>query len=202
MRDQRITAVAAYGFTVGLKLGTALALVTMVGAAAAQTSPAPAPTAAPVDPNARPGTVITPMPPGIVPQRGQTGDQAQLDVAQCQNAASQATGYVPGTTTAPPPVDKSPKGGRAKGAAKGAAGGAIVGAVNDPYPNLPNNNNVGSAAGAGAAAGAVAGGMNQRQDRRKSTAEQKKAAEAQGQKATAWQNNYAGCLQQRGYTLQ
>ena len=179
----------------------------LVGAfpALAQT---PAPASAPVAGAAstdRPGTALTPFPPGVRPLNNQTGDQAQLDVAQCQNGASQMTGYVPGA--APPASAAAPPqvGGRAKGAAKGAAAGAVVGAVdanNHPYaPDSVRNDYVGDKAGAGAAAGAVAGGMNQRQDRRASQTQQKQAAAAQSQKATAWQNDYAMCLQGRGYAL-
>lgn len=170
---------------------------------AQQTAPAAAPAEAP-----RPGTTVapvappTPMPAGVVPLRNQTGDQGQLDVSQCQNLASQATGHIPSAATTPTTASTPQMGGRAKGAAKGAAVGGVAGAVQDSNQPYRPNNSAGDMAGAGAAAGAVAGGMNQRQDRRKSTAEQKKAAEAQAQKATAWQNNYAGCLQQRGYTLQ
>ncbi|MFZ4690559.1 MAG: hypothetical protein ACOYLS_15090 [Polymorphobacter sp.] len=178
----------------------ATAIVAFAMPVLAQTATAPAAAEAP-----RPGTTMTPMPPGVRGLKNQTGEQAQLDVAQCQNAASQATGYVPGTAPAAPAQTAPPVGGRAKGAAKGAAAGAVVGAVdanNHPYaPESVKDDRVGDAAGAGAAAGAVAGGMNQRQDRRKGKAQQQQAASAQQQKATAWQNNYAGCLQSRGYAL-
>lgn len=183
-------------------LALAGAISISMSALAQQTAPVAAPTTTEAP---RPGTAVvppTPMPAGVVPMRNQTGDQAQLDVSQCQNLASQATGYIPGATTAPTTASSPQMGGRAKGAAKGAAVGGVAGAVQDSNQPYRPNNSAGDMAGAGAAAGAVAGGMNQRQDRRKSTAEQKKAAEAQAQKATAWQNNYAGCLQQRGYTLQ
>lgn len=182
-------------------LAAGLAALAIALPARAQTPAAP--TAAPA---ARPGTTVTPFPPGVRGQNNQTAEQAQLDTAQCQNGASQATGYVPGTAT---PTTASPKpqaGGRAKGAAKGAAAGAVVGAVdanNHPYaPDAVRDDYIGDKAGAGAAAGAVAGGMNQRQDRRQSQAQQKQAAAAQAQKATAWQNSYAMCLQGRGYVLE
>lgn len=171
--------------------GLAAILFVVCGPALAQSAP-----------EARPGTTLTPMPAGVFAMKGQTGDQAQLDVSQCQNLASQATGYIPGAaapSAAPPPPQV---GGRAKGAAKGAAVGGVAGAVQDSNQPYRPNNNAGDMAGAGAAAGAVAGGMNQRQDRRQASASQKKANDAQAQKMTAWQNNYAGCLQQRGYALQ
>lgn len=165
-------------------LGTMLAIVATP--LLAQDAPPPAPaTAVPATMEARPGTAMTPMPAGVRALNNQTGEQAQLDVAQCQNSASQATGYVPTATPTPPPQGKPPVGGRAKGAAVGAGAGAIMGDT-----------------GAGAAAGAVAGGMNQRQDRRKMEAQQKQMAAAQAQKATAWQASYSSCLQGRGYALE
>lgn len=154
----------------------------------------------------RPGTQVTPFPPGVRGLNNQTGEQAQLDTAQCQNSASQTTGYVPGTAAPTTASTKPQAGGRAKGAAKGATAGAVVGVVdanNHPYaPDAVRDDYIGDKAGAGAAAGAVAGGMNQRQDRRTSQAQQKQAAAAQSQKATAWQNSYAMCLQGRGYALE
>lgn len=161
-------------------------------------APAPAP-------SERPGTSVTPMPPGVRALNNQTGDKAQLDVAQCQNGATQATGYVPGSA-APVAATQPQVGGRAKGAAKGATAGAVVGTVdanNHPYASeAMRDDRVSDAAGAGAAAGAVAGGMNQRQTRRKDKAQQQQAESAQAQKATAWQNSYASCLQSRGYALE
>jgi hypothetical protein len=162
-----------------IMLGTLLAIV--AAPLLAQTAPPPAPATM----QARPGTPITPMPPGVRALNNQTGEQAQLDVAQCQNSASQATGYVPTATPAPPPQGTPPVGGRAKGAAVGAGAGAIMGDT-----------------GTGAAAGAVAGGMNQRQDRRKAQAQQQQMAAAKAQKAAAWQTSYSGCLQGRGYALE
>lgn len=133
----------------------------------------------------RPGTAITPPPPGVRPLRGQTADQTQIDVAQCRNVASEATGYVPGATSAAPQSAPPAAGGRVRGAVVGTAVGAVVGD-----------------AGTGAATGAVAGGMNQRQNRRMSAAQQQQAAAAQSQRATAWMNSNVGCLQSRGYAVE
>jgi hypothetical protein len=133
----------------------------------------------------RPGATITPMPAGVRPLRGQTPEQTQIDVAQCRNVASEATGYVPGANVAMPEATNAPAGGRVRGAAVGAGVGAIVGD-----------------AGVGAATGAVAGGMNQRQNRRMSAAQQQQAAAAQSQRATAWMNSNVGCLQSRGYAVE
>lgn len=144
-----------------------------------------APGSAQTNPQDRPGTAVTPMPAGVRPLRGQSAEQTQLDVAQCQTVASQATGYVPGTTAVPPPQPMPTAGGRVRGAVIGTTVGAIVGD-----------------AGTGAVTGAVAGGMNQRQNRRMSAAQQQQAAAAQSQRATAWMNSNVGCLQARGYAVE
>lgn len=184
-------------------LAAGFAALVMSLPAVAQMPPPPPPTSASTD---RPGTQVASFPPGVRGLNNQTAQQAQLDTAQCQNSASQATGYVPGTATPTTATTKPQAGGRAKGAAKGATAGAVVGVVdanNHPYaPDAVRDDYIGDKAGAGAAAGAVAGGMNQRQDRRANQAQQKQAAAAQSQKATAWQNSYAMCLQARGYALE
>ena len=133
----------------------------------------------------RPGAAMAQIPPGVRPLQGQTAEQTQIDVAQCRNVASEATGYVPGANVAVPQPMGPAAGGRARGAVVGAGVGAIVGDV-----------------GTGAATGAVAGGMNQRQNRRMSAAQQQQAAAAQSQRATAWMNNNVGCLQARGYAVE
>jgi hypothetical protein len=109
--------------------------------------------------------------------------QQPLDT-QCSASATQATGYTPGTQTAP-------NGSRMRGAAAGAAAGATVGAVqNNQYDNAPQamkDEHRHDQARAGAAAGMVAGGSRHRQDRR-----QNRRSE------DAWQQSYNACLQQRG----
>ena len=188
-----------------LAAGLASLVITLPATAQTTTEPMAAPAERPGTPVAPPPPAV-PYPAGVRGLNNQTGEQAQLDVAQCGNSASQATGYVPGTAVPTQTAAKPPVGGRAKGAAKGATAGAVVGAVdanNHPYaPDAVRDEYVGDKAGAGAAAGAVAGGMNQRQDRRQSQAEQKQAAAVQSQKATAWQNTYAMCMQGRGYVLE
>jgi hypothetical protein len=190
-----------------LAAGLATLVITLPATAQTTTTPVPAPAPAEL-----PGTPVAPPPPatpypaGVRGLNNQTGEQAQLDTAQCQNSASQTTGYVPGTAAPTQTAAKPPVGGRAKGAAKGATAGAVVGAVdanNHPYaPDAVRDEYVGDKAASGAAAGVVAGGMNQRQNRRQSQAQQKQAAAAQSQKATAWQSTYATCMQGRGYALE
>jgi hypothetical protein len=180
-----------------------LALAAPLGA---QTTPPPAPVAKGANTTAVPAvSVATPLGATVTGQRGQSAEQIQIDDAQCQNGATQATGYIPGAQTAQAQPAQPQVGGRAKGAAKGAAVGAVAGEVQgNQYARVPDavqDEYRGNQAGTGAAVGTVAGGMNQRQDRRQSKSEAKKAADAQAQKATAWQNSYAGCLQSRGYSL-
>lgn len=135
---------------------------------------------------AAPMSGATPPPgPTVRPLRGQTAEQTQIDVAECRNVASQATGYVPGANIAMPEPAAPAGGGRARGAVVGTAVGAVFGN-----------------AGTGAATGAVAGGMNQRQNRRMTAAQQQQAGAAQSQRATAWMNSNVGCLQSRGFAVE
>ena len=89
--------------------------------------------------------------------------------SQCSAAATQATGYVPGTSVPPP------AGGQR---VRGAAAGAVVGGTAGD-------------AGKGAAAGVVAGGVAKRSQRRR-------AARTTQAMSTAWQNSYNACMQQKG----
>ncbi len=114
----------------------------------------------------------------------QSDQQRQLDDAQCQNSATRASGFVPGS---PPPastVQKGPTGNRVRGAAMGAATGAIVGS-----------------AGSGAAAGAIAGGSANRQQRRQASKADSRARAQWEQQQQAWNRAYAACMQQRGYSV-
>lgn len=124
----------------------------------------------------------------VVPLKGQSSQQTQLDINDCRNvAASQSSSTPP------------PSGGRLRGAAVGAAAGA-VGAevrgrqhdefyegVDDDVKQEYRQNRAGQTA----AAGAVVGGARQRQERR---AQQKTNASTS---STA----YTSCLQGRGYQV-
>jgi hypothetical protein len=110
----------------------------------------------------------------VQPTKGQSTEQMQKDMAECQSAATQSSGYDP---AAPPPVSSSgapQAGGRARGAAAGAVAGAAAAEVRgrqheDLYDNASDDvkqeyrqNQAKSAAAAGAAVGAA----KQRQERR------------------------------------
>jgi hypothetical protein len=113
------------------------------------------------------------------PAKGQSPQQQQKDMAECQAWAAQQTG---GPAAAPQPTAT---GQGVRGAARGAAIGAVGGAI---------GGDAGKGAAIGAATGAMVGGVQRRQDRR--------AAQA----ASTQQNaNFSGaisaCLEGRGYTV-
>jgi len=147
---------------------------------------------------------------GVQPTKGQSAEQMQKDVAECQALATQSSGYNP---AAPPaPVSSAPPqvGGRAKGAVVAGAAGAAAAQVRgnqrggEAYDNASDDakqeyrqNQAKSAA----TAGAVVGASKQRQDRRANrNAEQEQAAQTQSQQSAYDQANQ-GCLSGRGYTV-
>jgi hypothetical protein len=113
------------------------------------------------------------------PAKGQSPEQQQKDMAECQGWATQQTG---GPAAPPQPVAT---GQGVRGAARGAAVGATAGAI---------GGDAGKGAAAGAAAGAMVGGMHRRQDRRA-------AAAASAQQSAAFSSATAACLEGRGYTV-
>ena len=104
--------------------------------------------------------------------------------ADCSAAATQATGYTPGTET-------GPDGSRVAGAARGAAAGAAVGAVqNNQYATgsgALKDANREDKAKSGAAAGMAVAGSRNRQDRREGRRDQ-----------DAWQKSYDACMASKG----
>ena len=117
----------------------------------------------------------------VYPAKGQSPQQQQQDMAQCQGWAMQQSGVNPGAPPPPPSGGGQVAGTAARGAAVGAVGGAIGG-------------NAGKGAAIGAATGALVGGMRRRDERR--------AAEAsQAQASDAYNRAYAACLEGRGYTV-
>ena len=108
------------------------------------------------------------------------------DDAQCRAAATQATGFTPGSSS-----PSGPDGDRLAGAAKGAAAGAVVGGAqanqygnaSDAVQDQHRNNQAKSGAAAGVA---VAGSRNRRErrDERRSTADNE----------AAWTASYDACM--------
>jgi hypothetical protein len=167
----------------------ALVLLVMLGAAipatAQNTPPAdPAPAAAPTAAAAPAPTGAVVLGPRFTPLKGQTQERQALDDAQCQNHATQVSGFVLGTPAPGSTVQQGPTGSRARGAAVGAAAGAVTGS-----------------AGAGAAAGTVAGGSSNRADRRQANRADQQARAQWEQQQQTWNLQYATCMQQRGYSV-
>ena len=136
--------------------------------------------------------------PFIYPQKGQSAQQQQQDLSQCQGWAMQQSGVNPGQPAAPPPPppQTGPQGQVVRGAARGAAVGVVGGAIGgDP----------GKGAAVGAAAGALVGGVRRRQDQRAQEEQynqavaQQQSAQAQG--SAAFNRALAACLEGRGYTV-
>ena len=121
----------------------------------------------------------------VVPLKGQSSQQVQLDINDCHNVANSAS-------TAPPVT-----GGRVRGAAVGAAAGAVGAQVrgnqhDEVYDRVDDDVKQEyrqNRAKETAAAGAVVGGSRQRQERR----EQRRTSESTNASA------YTRCLQGRGY---
>lgn len=123
----------------------------------------------------------------VVPLKGQTSQQTQIDINDCHSIASTSTTSTPQA------------GGRLKGAAVGAAAGAAGSEVrgrqhDEVYDRVDDDRKQDyrqNRAQQTAAAGAVVGGSRQRQERR-----------AQNKtNAAASSSAYAGCLQGRGYQV-
>src|SRR5262245_16489016 len=110
-------------------------------------------------------TVVAHAQPVVYPGKGQTPEQQQKDMTECQAWAKNQ----PGTAAPPAQASQGPQGERARGAAKGAAVGAIAGGA---------GGDAGKGAAAGAAAGVVAGGVKQRQGARQQAQAQQQQAQA------------------------
>lgn len=146
----------------------------------------------------------------IVYKQGVSDQQKQKDQLECQQFATQETGFNPAN---PPQVQvpevaaapaQAPQGGAVRGAARGAAVGAAVGAI---------GGDAGQGAAAGAAGGAMVGGMRRRDAQAQAQAQtqqaqqQQQAAIQQQQAAIQAQRDQfnkavAVCLQGRGYSVQ
>jgi hypothetical protein len=124
----------------------------------------------------------------VVPIKGQSSQQTQLDITDCQNIANQSAAST-----------STPSGGRLKGAAVGAAAGAagaqVRGRQHDEFYDRVDDDTKQdyrqNRAKETAAAGAVVGGSRQRQERR----EQRNTA------ATTTSTAYTSCLQGKGYQV-
>ena len=76
----------------------------------------------------------------VTPTKGQSAEQMQKDIAECQSVATQSSGYNPAAQ--PPPAAAAPPqvGGRARGAAVAGAAGAVAAGARggEVYDNASN----------------------------------------------------------------
>jgi Sec-independent protein translocase protein TatA len=146
----------------------------------------------------------------MIYKEGVSDEQKQKDRFECQNWATQQTGFDPlnpPTVQAPEvsaaPSQQATEGGAVRGAARGAATGAVVGAI---------AGDAGKGAAAGAAGGALVGRMRRRdaeqqqQAQQQAAQQQQQAAVSQQQQAIEQQRAQfnraiSTCLQGRGYTV-
>ena len=142
---------------------------------------------------------------GVTPTKGQSAEQQQKDIAECQSLATQSSGFHP---TAPPPVASAPPqaGGRLKGAAKGAAASAVAtevrgGEAYDKASDDAQKEYRQEQAQGAAAAGAALGASKQRQDRRASKKEAEQQEAQTASQKSAYDQSYQGCLLGRGYSV-
>src|SRR5678815_5385887 len=151
----------------------------------------------------------------VVPTKGQTPEQIQQDVAQCQvegkTAYDQALASANAAASTPPA--ESTSGGRVRGAAVAATASAAAAqsrcnrnevcdhADSDVQQEYRQNQ-----AKDAAVAGAVVGGAKQRQSRRQQDKAQEQQAQAQSTAAAqsadaASKQAYSACVTSRGYTV-
>ncbi|MBZ9780446.1 hypothetical protein K9857_02625 [Pseudomonas sp. REP124] len=124
----------------------------------------------------------------VVPLKGQTSQQTQADISECNNIAASQTAST-----------STPSGGRVKGAVAGAAAGATAAQIrgnqhDEIYDRVDSDRQQDyrqDRAKQTAAAGAVVGGSRQRQERR----QQNKTNAANTSTA------YTSCLQGKGYQV-
>jgi hypothetical protein len=152
----------------------------------------------------------------VVPAQGQTPEQIQKDVAECQAQAkstydqtlASANQAAPASTTS-----TQSSGGRARGAAVGAAAGAAAaqsrcnrGELCDQVDSDAQQEYRQNQAKDAAVAGAVVGGAKQRQSRRQQEKAQEQQAQQQSTAATqsaeaASKQAYSTCVTSKGYTI-
>lgn len=144
----------------------------------------------------------------VQPQQGQTSQRTQEDMASCQSAATQSTGYAPSQQQAAASRPSGPGGKRLKGAAAAAVGSSVRtearGSQYEAWDKADDDRKGDykkNQAESAARAGAAVGGIQARQGRRETRRHQGQQQQAQAQKASAWDQSYKACLQGRGYAV-
>jgi hypothetical protein len=141
----------------------------------------------------------------VTPAKGQSSEQMQRDMAECQGLATQSTGYNPAAAQPSNSTAETQRGGRLRGATTGAVAGAAAAEVRgnrneEIYDNATHEQREDyrrNQAASTATAGAVIGGSRQRRDRRA----QKNAASQANPVEEAYAQAYSGCLLGRNYTV-
>ena len=128
----------------------------------------------------------------IYPAKGQSAQQQSKDKFECQEWATQQTGFDPlnvpsGSTTVYAPRGQVVRGGT-RGAALGAVGGAVAG-------------NAAKGAAAGAAVGATHGAMKRADARRTADAQAQQLQQSAAQQRGNWDKHVSACMEGRGYTV-
>ena len=135
----------------------------------------------------------------IFPNQGQSQAQLNIDRADCQNWATQQTGFDPlrtPTASAPMPASDAPQGGLLRGAARGATVGVVGGAI---------AGDAGRGAAIGAGTGALIGGMRRSDQLRQEQHAHDQWARQQGAQLSQDRNRFnrafQACMQGKGYTV-
>jgi hypothetical protein len=142
----------------------------------------------------------------VKPAKGQSTEQMQKDMAECQGLATQSTGYNPAAAQPSSSTAATQRGGRLRGAATGAVAGAAAAEVRgnrneDVYDSATHEQREDyrrNQAASAAAAGAVISGSRQRRNRRRTQEDTATKANA-GEEA--YTQAYSGCMMGRNYTV-
>jgi hypothetical protein len=129
------------------------------------------------------------------PSKGQSQNQQNNDMSQCQQWAKSNTGIDPSMlaqqANQPPPQQAT--GGRVRGGAGGAAAGAAMGAI---------AGDAGKGAAMGAVGGAMVGASRQRQQNRANASAQSANQQQVSQQMATFNKAVGACMSGRGYTVQ
>lgn len=134
---------------------------------------------------------IAPPQHAIYPAGGQSAEQQQTDMTECQAWATQQSG-VDLNRLPPPPSGEVPEGGVVRGGARGALVGVTAGAI---------AGDAGTGAAVGAATGALVGGMRRRDQAAQQQNEQQQWEQQVSQQIATWDRQFVACMSGRGYSV-
>jgi uncharacterized membrane protein len=131
----------------------------------------------------------------VYPAKGQSAEQQQKDMGECNAWAAQTTGVDPvalAQKSSSQPAPTGPQGERFRGAAGGAVGGAVIGAIAD---------DAGKGAAIGAVTGTMVGGAKQRRKGQAQQQQQQQVQQQTQQALSTYTRAVTACLEGRGYTI-